>query len=450
MDRLSLALADAERMHVAATKAVGSAPATTLASSTQRMGLDYNHLNSGEEQYRHFRGWSFVAIRAVASKIAGQDVCVGKVPSSPRRGRKSTGDSLEPLDSHPFLDALQNPNPLQVRWSLVYSTVASLLLTGRSYWWTPTIGGRMQLWPIPSHWMRPGDPLRETWMLRPFREAEEHTLPGSEVVPFLMPDPSDPFGSVSPLQSQAHAVSTDEEIQNAQFRAFQNGIFPGLMVRVGKLPGMLPDDPASKPVLTSDQRNEITEALLSTHHSGRRNAPLIVDGLIEGVEKLTNTVEEMDFLDSGKQTKARIMQAFGVNPIVTGETENANKAQAVVAMQQFCDSVNPIVELMSQSITRWLQHTSPGHAAWIEPCKADDPEQRLAEWRAARAVGDVSTNEFRAHVLNLPGVPGGDVLRDSLGNEIGETDKGLNGHDRLQDFSNGHGPLQDFSGIHAG
>ncbi len=49
---------------------------------------------------------------------------------------------------------------------------------------------------------------------------------------------------------------------------------------------------------------------------------------------------------------------------------------------------------------------------------ADDPEQKLAEWKAARANGDVTPNEFRRTVLNLADVAGGDEFRDSLGKSI--------------------------------
>jgi phage portal protein BeeE len=429
MDSLARALEETDRMYHHCSKAVGSGAGSMLTGGVHGVGIRQSKLSRAAEQYRHFHGWSYVAIRAIASRIAGQDVFVARV--GPKRkpsqklllpkSLKSIGQRLEPLDNHALLDALDNPNPLMVRWSLMFSTVASMLLTGRGFWWFSETADGLQVWPIPSHWMEPKDVMRGSWLLKPFGGIEEHEIAGEDVAAFMLPDPSNPFGSISPLQTQAKAVATDEEIQNSQHRAFVNGVNPGLMIRVGKVPGMGGD--AQRPVLTDTQRQEITEAILKFHGGTVNNQnPLIVDGMIEGVEKLTTSPQEMDFLDSGKQTKARIMQAFGVNPIIVGEIDGANRAQAVVAAQQFCESVNPIVELMSQVLTRWVGgRFNEELVAWIDPCRADDPEQRLQEWKAARANGDVTPNEFRRNVLNLADVSGGDEFRDTLGNAIERT-----------------------------
>ncbi len=449
MDSLSRALAETDRMYHNCKAAVGDSSGAMLTGGIHSAGLQQSKISRAKEQYSHYRGWAYVAIRAIASRIAGQDLFVARVAAKPKPGRKlflpnslkHIGERLEPLENHALLDAIDNPNPLMVRWSLMHSTVASMLLTGRGFWWLTETRDGLQIWPIPSHWMSPGDPFRGTWKLKPFGGIEEHEIPGEDVAAFTLPDPSNPFSSVSPLQSQALAVSTDEEIQNSQHRAFVNGINPGLMIRVGRLPGMAgTSGEGQRPVLTGEQRQEITEAIKKLHAgTARRGEPLIIDGMIEGVDKLTTSPQEMDFLDSGKQTKARIMQAFGVNPIITGEIEGANRAQAVVANQQFCESINPILELMSQVLTRWLGNRFAADGklvAWIDPCKPDDPEQKLAEWKAARANGDVTPNEFRRNVLNLPDVPGGDTFRDSLGNPIERTpsylDVSRNGNSQLQ------------------
>src|SRR5205823_2678694 len=106
--------------------------------------------------------------------------------------------------------------------------------------------------------------LHESWILRPDYSTEEFTLANDDVPSFTLPDPSNPFGAISPLQSQAAAVSTDESIQTAQYRSFTDGIVPALMLRVGKLPGMTPGD-GERPVLTAEQRIEINETFKRLH-----------------------------------------------------------------------------------------------------------------------------------------------------------------------------------------
>lgn len=429
MNALTLAFADADRSYNAA-KQSGTQPGAALTGGgLGGVSLQSSKLTKAAEQYKHFRGWSYVAISRIASKIAGQDLFVGKVLAKSRPGSKlvlpnfakSLGTRFEPLPSHKLIATIDAPNPLMVRWSLMFSTVASLLLTGRAFWWLADTADGLQIWPIPSSWIEPTDNLRGSWKLRPPGQVEPIEVDGQSIVPFLLPDPSDPFGSVSPLQSQALAVSTDESIQRCQFDSFARGVFPQLAVRIGTGNADPVLGPSAKPVLTPEQRAELVGAIRRLYQGeGNRHEPLVLDGMIEGFDKLSLNNAEMEYLDSGKQTKARILQAFGVNPIIAGEIENANRASAVVANENFCEhTINPIIELMSQTLTRWLApRYSDRLLIWLECCKAHDAEQTLAEWKAAAASGFVTQNEFRTHVLNLEAVDGGDTFRDSLGNPI--------------------------------
>lgn len=434
-DALTTAFAAVDRMRANAIKAVGTSAGAVLTSGPRGLGFNRPTLSRAAEQYKHFRGWSYVAIRAIAQRVAGQDLFLARVLEKPSKGRKcpflkerlpsrvkSLGDRLEPLESHALLSAIERPNPIMVRWPLMFVTVASLKLTGRSFWWLTEENGTLQIWPIPSHWIEPGDLLRATWKVKPFGGIDEFELPGEEVAHFYLPDPGNPFASVSPLQTQAAAIGADEQIQQAQHRAFVNGIHPGFAIKIGTLPGTTPGIQADQPILEPEQRGELID-MIRQLYGGTMNYhdPIILDGLIEGIEKLTNLPSEMDFLESGKATKARIMQAFGVNPIIVGEIDGANRAQAAVADKSFCDNTcNPIIELLGQVLTAWVGNyfATDGEKliVWIDPAKAEDPEQRLAEWDAAKKAGFVSQNEFRRHLLNLPDVEGGDIFRDAFGN----------------------------------
>ena len=369
-------------------------------------------LSRAQEQYRHNVGWAYVATRAIAWRIAGQDVCVGRIGRRGKNSVKALGDTVTPLDTHPLLDAIANPNPIMTRWPLMVSTVSSLDLTGRSYWWMPDGNDRPEIWPLPSDWVMAADPMRGSYFVTPPGTGQKFQVPADQMAAFVLPDPSDPFGSKSPLQSQAPAVAADEAIQVAQARGFSNGLFPGLLIRVGRQEG-IDGKESMRPTLTPAQRKDLIESL-RTLHEGAVNygEPLIVDGQIEGVDRLTNTVQEMDFLGSGKMTKSRIMQAFGVNPLIVGEIEGSNKAQAVVAERVFTAStVNPLIQLLSESMTRWVVPRFADRerlVAWITPAVADDDELNLQRWGLGLKSGCVTVNEFRARVLNLPPVTGGD------------------------------------------
>ena len=55
---------------------------------------------------------------------------------------KALASNVQILSDHAFLDTINNPNPIMVRWSLMYTTIASLLITGKSFWWLYKARGR--------------------------------------------------------------------------------------------------------------------------------------------------------------------------------------------------------------------------------------------------------------------------------------------------------------------
>jgi phage portal protein BeeE len=197
-------------------------------------------------------------------------------------------------------------------------------------------------------------------------------------------------------------VNTDNSIQVAQQKGFDNGIFPVHSVILAK------DANGQRPRLTDPQQRQLIGAIRKRYSGAYKNGePFIVDGMVEKIEKLSNSPAEMGFMDSGKQTKSRIMQAFGVNPLIVGEIEGANRAQAVVAEQSFCNNViNPILDLLGQVFTSKIAPVfATGNerlVVWYEPAEARDPEMRLRRWETGIKAGVVRANEVRTHLLNLP------------------------------------------------
>ncbi len=426
-DALSRAFDTAERI-TTACKASTLTAERLLAAGPQGIALHQPNMLRAREQYRHNKGWAYVAIRAISQRIAGQSLNLARVaatqPVSTKladarralfrsrlpRGLKSLGDNLEPIENHPLLAAVDRPNPLMVRWSLMCFTVASLELCGRAFWWLNDTGGNLEIWPIPCHWIEAVDTLRSAWRVLPdgYGFGEEFIIPAEDVAYFPLVDAANPFGSMSPLQSQATAVAADEAIQQAQFRAFKDGIFPGVIIKAGRLPGMAPGQPGERPVLEPEQRAELVDAIKAIAGGAwQYGQPFIVDGMIEDIQKFTLSPQEMDFLESGNATKSRIFQAFGVNPLIVGEIEGANRAQATVAEESFCsNTVNPLLELMSQILTEWIgvRFALPGERliCWFDDCRAHDPEQSLKEWQVGLQYGATTLNEFRTTILGLP------------------------------------------------
>ena len=65
-------------------------------------------------------------------------------------------------------------------------------------------------------------------------------------------------------------------------------------------------------------------------------------------------------------------------------------------------------------MTRWVVPRFADRerlVAWITPAVADDDELNLQRWDLGLKTGVVTPNEFRAQVLNLGPISGGDVVR---------------------------------------
>lgn len=381
---------------------------------------------SPSAQLRHLAGWVFVCVRAIAQRIAGQPVRVARAGGKMRSmkqavkqltvgdpfSRKAVYDTLKPLDSHPFLDLVDDPNDA-MQWSnLVFSWVASLQCSGRG---VLLFGDDAdEVWPLPTHWLTPyhSPTPYAYWRVQPSYQAENLIVPGDLMAHAHFADPANPFGVISPLQACAAAVSADHAIQHSQAAAFERGIFPGLAIVAGDADGV--DAPGVRPSLDEAQRQQIITAIKDRYGGFTKNGePLILDALISDIKQISTTPNEMDWLNSSGLTKERIMQTFGVNPIIVGQVEASSRAASAEADRHFCNStVNPLIELLSQVLTGWAGPLFGGGeklVIWIEPCHPRDGEELRANLETLSRIGGLTANEARSMLMGLPPLPGGDV-----------------------------------------
>lgn len=403
------------------------------------------------EQYRHFQGWTYAVIRTIAQRIAGQPIRVARtIPGDEVRrldsnllttkdGRrllqprprllpgifKGLHGRMEVLQDHAICRLFNNPNPLMVQWTLMYSTFCSLELTGRAYLWvTPEDvddpDSPLHLYPLPSSWVEPiheDERLFTQWRVRPATAAEEILVPGNAICQLYYPDPANPLNAIAPLQAMARAVITDEAISEAQRRSFANGIFPGHAVIIGRHPDAkgLGADPTQRPMLTKEQRGQITAALKQAYRGVQNEGePIILDALIEDVKPISTSPKEMAYMESGNMTKERITQGWGVNPISMGQVEGANRASSAVADDHLCGNViNPRLELVSQILTRWLPPffgASPDElCVYIEAAHSYDADLERADEALLLGQGAMTRNELRSR-HGLPPIQDGDSV----------------------------------------
>lgn len=381
------------------------------------------------EQYQHNCGYVYSIIRTIANRIIGQPVRharkveAGKV--APKKHwlnnqqlplfLKGQEQGLRNFTSSAILAAFRDPNPIMVRYTVMFNTVASLELTGKAFWWLRWGPGRKpEIWPLPSHWVQPvHEPsLFSSWVIEPGGGSDRFSLPGSDVAYFYYPDPADPLSALAPLTAMARTVMADESLEESQRRTFLNTMNPGLAITIGQSAEDSPTGQPQSPVLTRDQRRAL-KTILKDEYRGVVNhgEPMILDGFIKGVAPIFQSPKELDFLNSGTATKSRLAQGWGVSPINMGETENANRASSAVADDHLVNNViNPRISMYSEIMTCWLPRFFSGRrdeVVYIEPASSKDIEWELQRDAQMFDRGAKSINEWReGH--GMPPVKDGD------------------------------------------
>src|SRR4029077_11324303 len=130
-----------------------------------------------------------------------------------------------------------------------------------------------------------------------------------------------PLGAVAPLTAAGRPVLASEQMAESQRRAFMNALTPGKAIVIGRHPDIA-GRPGERPMLTSQQRQQIIQAMKSMHRGVlAEGEPVILDALIENIFDITKMPKEMDYLNSSKILKDQILQIIGTSPYILGGTE---------------------------------------------------------------------------------------------------------------------------------
>lgn len=303
------------------------------------------------EMVTHYRDWVYVAINVIAQQTAGLTpnlayVVDGHIPGKTTKAcfrhdpevyqsfgasmfRESGPHSfltmgayrskalsvvkpheeLEPLEiDHPLRRLLENPNPFDTSFDILFETVLFLELTGVAYLWcVPNSVTRRfssgypipaELWVLPSHWVWPragGGPLRQTQYMgsdwNGFRNAGHRyvdpnsagfgeelihyyevrpwggmgsagilRIPPDEIVMLRTKNPLDKIMGYSRLSAAAQWIDLEESITRSRFSQAMNVARPEFWVELG--PGY--EDP-------DDDRIRRVEAKIAQRSQGEWN-----------------------------------------------------------------------------------------------------------------------------------------------------------------------------------
>ncbi len=397
MNAISKAMAESERSYQACKAATVARISNMLAQGPTGSPLgNQNSMATAKQQLAAFKSWVYSAIRPIANTIAGRPIVV----TGSAKSKITKAKDGEPIENHPIVRLIADPNELMTGYGLVWATVASICLTGKAYWWLPDDAEQLHL--IPVSWVLgwTGKTSFESWKVLPPGATEPFEIPADRMVYFAMPDPADPWGAISPLQACAGAVNNDHDILASQRSMFARGIHPSHAIIVAKDAG----EGLGRPRLTDAQQRQVIAAI-KKRYSGTYNhgEPLILDGLFEDVKSLSHSPAEMDWKDSAEAMKKRILETYGTSPYVLGGSEPGSRAASAVAMSHFyAGTVNPLIRLMSEAMTEWLAPIfGGGIRVRIEDAVADDVEMANRRAEILASNGAIFVNELRV-MMGLP------------------------------------------------
>lgn len=366
----------------------------------------YSHSNQYRQSddlryYRALRDVPYSAIRPIAVRFASQSLRVAAVPrrkryTSYRMAREgmrkalshqgyigeTMGSAFEShqkqmqsrmspltkqmmpsgavvLDEHELLDTLGRPNDVQDGWSMRYCMAASLMTCGKSLlvWddseMTAGASGKdtAGVYYIPMHWTTPRheDGPFSKWMIRPDGFGTAFEADAAQCAYFRMPDVTDPLGGFSPMMADARNINTADKIVDAHQAGLNNLISPSYAVVAGSFAGQ----GGGKPRFDKQQRRDITAAIKQYIGGVMRNGePIILDALIEDIRDISPKHNDIGFVQGDSLTTGKTQRAFGVSPIVMGESQSANRAGSATAHDIFYDLVvNPLLTLSGEVLT---------------------------------------------------------------------------------------------------
>lgn len=348
---------------------------------------------------------------AGSEDLAAKDLRHAEVVSRGPAFVKSLSMKIDVVEEHPFLDRMASPNEFQTGSALIWCTAFSLCACGESIWlldWDDQSGDLAAVYYLPRHWVLPvaegRNPFAKYKLLVGGRQDDSPPIDGRYVVHVMTPNAANPATSYSSTAAQSMAIATDEEIQRAQLSVTKNITKPGMLVVMGDM-----DAPTGhgshRPELTADQRRDLTAQIRHHYQTAvRMGDPLILDRLISDVRPYMPQPSDLDYQGGSAVIADRVYQGYGTNPIVAGQVQNGNRAQALVAHESMdWLQVNPLATLISESMTAKIGSLYSGDSGsklviWFDPAKARDPELMHKRFAEVAKYGVLTKGQLREYL----------------------------------------------------
>ncbi len=314
------------------------------------------------------------------------------------------------FESHPVLDLITRPNPLQGRAELFEALYGQLLLTGNAYVEAVSDGegnpvelhvlrsDRMSLVPGADGW-----PVAYDYTVGAKKHRFHAGEGGSPICHIRNFHPQDDHYGLSAMQAAASAIDVHNAASAWSKALLDNAARPsGAIVYRGA---------DGEGTLSADQYDRLL-AEMEAYHMGARNAgrPMLLEGGLDW-KPMGFSPSDMEFHKTKESAAREIATAFGVPPMllgVPGEATYANYQEANRAFYRL--TVLPMVGKVTAALGHWLSGYG-GEAVTLKPDLDQVPAlaaERDQQWRRVAEADFLTQSEKRA-LLGLPRLSEDDV-----------------------------------------
>jgi len=323
-----------------------------------------------------------------------------------RKALRRDAETADPLDEHELYELLENPCPTFKEldgWVLRYLTFAHIRLVGEFFWLKvrDPRGRPIALLPVPAAWVPRKPTISDhSFLVYPYgvTAGSALTVPQEDMVWFKNPDLLDPYAN-----GRGDSEVIGDELQSDEYAAkYQKAFFF--------------NDASPKFAIVAEGANDqqvkqIKQnfmAKLAGFFHAREPAVLTTKGA--SIQKLTETMVELDMINSRKFLRDECLQNYQIPPEIYGIIENSNRSTIDAADYLFKKNVLSYdLNFFERVVTSQLCHD------WdVDLCLrhdniiTEDEEFALKVYESGLASGIITENEFRTR-FRMPEKPDGNV-----------------------------------------
>lgn len=294
-------------------------------------------------------------VTACISKISEK---VASIPLECYQILNSKGDVKEIVVS-PILDLLYKPNPFHTKTEFWETTMINLKCTGDAYWMKiRNKGGKVvELWNLrPDFVTIESDPVNFIKHYKFQKQDGSHViLQKEDVVHFKYPNPLSQYFGLSPIQSAARRIQTEEFATKYQRNFFINSARPDAVIK------------NKSGTLSAIQTEEIREGW-DKKYKGLSNGSkvAILHGDLE-YQQISLSQREMDYIESMKFTRDDILTAFKVPKPLVAIVDDVNRANSETAMYIFLsETIKPEMVRIVEKINEEMIYPDFGDQFYID------------------------------------------------------------------------------------